>query len=132
MAANNFEEKSDKTFDSAEILVSNNQKNSSIHCYYYSCLQLLNHFLNIHCRYTEKEIRNFANDKESHNKVINLVKTKLDEKGINALSIFGELNLLKKERTNADYGMAFVINTEDTRKKTVHFREKFKILIDDF
>lgn len=132
MAANNFEEKSDKTFDSAEILVNNNQKNSSIHCYYYSCLQLLNHFLNIHCRYSEKEIRDFANDKESHNKVINLVKTKLDEKGINALGIFGDLNLLKKERGKADYGMPFVINTEDTRKKTVHFRKQFKILIDDF
>ena len=132
MAANNFEEKSDKTFDSAEILVNNNQKNSSIHCYYYSCLQLLNHFLNIHCRYTEKEIRDFANDKESHNKVINLVKMKLDEKGINALNIFGDLNLLKKERAKADYGMAFVINTADTRKKTVNFREQFKLLIDEF
>ncbi|HBR10664.1 MAG TPA: hypothetical protein DD740_00335 [Chryseobacterium sp.] len=132
MTTNNFEDKSDKTFDSAEILVSNNQKNSSIHCYYYSCLQLLNHFLNKQCRYSEQEIRNFANDKESHNKVINLVKTKLDEKGINALSIFGDLNLLKKARVKADYGMAFVIDTETTRKKTVHFREQFKTLIDDF
>lgn len=132
MAANNFEDKSDKTFDSAEILVKNDQKNSSIHCYYYSCLQLLNHFLNIHCRYSEKEIRDFANDKESHNKVINLVKTKLDEKGINALNIFGELNLLKKDRVRADYGMAFVIDIDDTRKKTQYFRKQFKTLIDDF
>lgn len=132
MAANNFEDKSDKTFDSAEILVKNDQKNSSIHCYYYSCLQLLNHFLNIHCRYSEKEIRDFANDKESHNKVINLVKTKLDEKGVNALNIFGELNLLKKDRVRADYGMAFVIDIDDTRKKTEHFRKQFKTLIDDF
>lgn len=132
MAANNFEDKSDKTFDSAEILVKNNQKNSSIHCYYYSCLQLLNHFLNVHCRYSENEIRDLANDKESHNKVINLVKTKFDERDINALSIFGELNLLKKERAKADYGMAFVIDTDDTRKKTVNFRKQFKILIDDF
>lgn len=132
MAANNFEDKSDKTFDSAEILVKYDQKNSSIHCYYYSCLQLLNHFLNIHCRYSEKEIRDFANDKESHNKVINLVKTKLDEKGINALNIFGELNLLKKDRVRADYGMAFVIDIDDTRKKTEYFRKQFKTLIDDF
>ena len=132
MAANNFEDKSDKTFDSAEILVKNDQKNSSIHCYYYSCLQLLNHFLNIHCRYSEQEIRDFANDKESHNKVINLVKTKLHEKDINALNIFGELNLLKKDRVRADYGMAFVIDIDDTRKKTEHFRKQFKTLIDDF
>ena len=57
---------------------------------------------------------------------------KLDEKGINALNIFGDLNLLKKERAKADYGMAFVINTADTRKKTVNFREQFKLLIDEF
>ena len=42
------------------------------------------------------------------------------------------MNLLKKERAKADYGMAFVINTADTRKKTVNFREQFKVLIDEF
>lgn len=132
MAANTFEEKSDKTFESAELMVSNNHKNSSIHCYYYSCLQLLNHFLNFHCRYTEAEIRALANDKESHNKMMNLVKTKLDEKDKNAPNVFGELTLLKKERVKADYGMAYVIDTDEARRKTVYFREQFKLLIDEF
>lgn len=131
MAANTFEEKSDKTFESAELLVSNNHKSSSIHSYYYSCYQLLNHFLIVHCRYSENEIRDLAKDKESHSKMTNLVKTKLDENGINYFHIFGQLATLKKQRVDADYGMAFVTKTDDIRNKTINFREKFKILIDE-
>lgn len=130
--ANTFEEKSDNTFESAELLVLNKRKNSSIHCYYYSCYQLLNHFLNVHCRYSEDEIRNLAKDKESHNIMTNLVKTKLDENGQNSLYIFGQLAILKKRRNDADYGMAFVISANDVREKANNFREQFKILIDEF
>lgn len=130
--ANTFEDKSDNTFESAELLVLNNRKNSSIHSYYYSCYQLLNHFLNVHCRYSEDEIRNLAKDKESHNTMTNLVKTKLDENGQNSLYIFGQLATLKKRRNDADYGMAFVISANDVREKAINFREQFKILIDEF
>lgn len=132
MAANTFEEKSDKTFESAELLVKNNHKNSSIHCYYYSCLQLLNHFLCDYCRYTERDIGDLANDKESHNKVISHVKEKLNERNINSITVFSELNLIKKQRAKADYGMAFVIDTDYTKKKAVFFRENFKLLLDEF
>lgn len=132
MAANTFEEKSDNTYESAEILVKNSQKNSSIHCYYYSCLQLLNHFLHHHCRYSEFEIRNLANDKESHNKVISHVKEKLNERNINSVKVFSELNLIKKQRVQADYGMGFVIDTDYTKNKTIFFRENFKLLLDEF
>lgn len=131
MAANTFEEKSDKTFESAELLVSNNHKNSSIHSYYYSCFQLLHHFLIIRCRFTEYDIRKFSKSNESHNDVISEVKKKLDSEGINYIHLFSELNLIKKERVKADYGMAFVISTEETKKKTVFFREQFKSLIND-
>lgn len=131
MAANTFEEKSDKTFESAELLVSNNHKNSSIHCYYYSCYQLLNHFLIVHCRYTEDDIRDFTRTNESHNDVMSEVKKKLNDEGINYIKLFSELNLIKKARVKADYGLAFVFNIEDTQKKTVYFRDQFKEIIND-
>ena len=43
MTVNTFEDKSDKSFESAELLVKKSHKNSSIHSYYYSHCQLLNH-----------------------------------------------------------------------------------------
>ena len=55
---------------------------------------------------------------------------KLDEKGINALNIFGDLNLLKRKERRPIYGMAFVIFGR-YKKKLVNFREQFKLLIDD-
>lgn len=132
MPANTFEDKSDKTFESAELLVANSHKNSSIHCYYYSCLQLLNHFLVAHCRCSEQQVKDLVNDKESHNNLMNFVKEKLNEEGINSIKIFSELQLIKKERVKADYGMGFVIDTNNTRTKTVFFRDNFKQLMDEF
>lgn len=131
MAANTFEDKSDNTFESAELLVKSGRNNSSIHSYYYSCFQLLNHFLVVHCRFTAQDIKEFSRTKESHNDVISEVKKKLDEKEINYIRLFSELNLIKKERVKADYGIAFVTNTVDTKKKTMFFREQFKSLIND-
>ena len=131
MTVNTFEDKSDKSFESAELLVKNSHKNSSIHSYYYSCFQLLNHFLIVHCRFTELDIKEFSRTKESHNDVISEVKKKLDEEEVNYIKLFSELNLIKKERVKADYGMAFVTDTEDTKKKTMFFREQFKSLIND-
>ena len=129
--ANTFEEKSDNTFESAELLVLNKRKNSSIHCYYYSCYQLLSHFLIVHCRFTEQDIRNFTRTKTSHNDVISEVKKKLDSENIKHIKLFSELNIMKKERVLAYYGMAFVLNTEETKKRAVFFREQFKSIIND-
>lgn len=129
--ANNFEEKSDKTFESAELLVLNQHKNSSIHCYYYSCLQLMQHFLNNHYGYSESDIKNIGNSKESHNDLLAVVKKKFSDEGIVEITLFSEFILIKKQRVKADYGMNYVIDTEFTKKKTVYFREKFKSLIYD-
>ena len=101
MTVNTFEDKSDKSFESAELLVKNSHKNSSIHSYYYSCFQLLNHFLIVHCRFTERDIKEFSRTKESHNDVISEVKKKLDEEEVNYIKLFSELNFNKERESES-------------------------------
>lgn len=133
MSANNYEEKSDKTFDSAELLFDKSHNNSSIHSYYYSCIQLVNNFIVKHCGYTEAELIELTKDKESHNKTFTIVKEFLHDTGLNPVNAFSELNLIKKQRIKADYRMSFVVKNEAevTRKKTIYFRQTLKSYDDE-
>ncbi|CAI9680444.1 HEPN domain-containing protein [Elizabethkingia anophelis] len=128
MAINNYEDKSDKTHASAVLLNKNNHYNSSIHCYYYSCFQLLKHFLIEVCNYTEQELNDKTKDKDSHNTIITLAKKYFIENGINSTTLFSCLMLVKKHRITADYKQKFVQKSEveDVEKKTLYFINDIK------
>jgi hypothetical protein len=128
MSTNNYEDKSDITFDSAEMLHRNNKNNSSIHGYYYSCLQLINNFIVKNCKYTEAELLEKAKCKDSHNEITNIVKDYFHSNNINPINLFSELNIIKKQRVKDDYEMQLIIKSEAdvVRSKTIYFRKQLK------
>ncbi|MBI9054417.1 MAG: hypothetical protein JEY96_11405 [Bacteroidales bacterium] len=82
----------------------------SVHCSYYSCLQLIKYSLNSHFRLSEKEIEikinKYKNTKKdgSHNFFISYLFKALKSTSIKeSVDFNNKINLLKKHRVSADY-----------------------------
>lgn len=99
--SNSYLDKSDDTYKSGELLRSNGKHNSSIHCYYYSCIQLCNHYFQKKESLTDSQIRDLFKDKESHKKTINHLVSQIGLSSRKALTV--DLSTLKENRTKADY-----------------------------
>ncbi|PWW25397.1 hypothetical protein [Chryseobacterium sp. AG844] len=93
--------KSKDTYNSGEILRSKDMHNSSIHCYYYSCMQLCNHVIAVTESLSDKEIRELFRTAESHNETINRIVKKAGLSTRKALTV--NLSTLKNNRQIADY-----------------------------
>ncbi len=98
-----FRDKSDKTFSSGELLLSNTHYNSSVHCFYYSCFQLIIDLLREEYRYTDEQISSGTNNSSSHDKIINQLKICLSEESRIDYNIINLFSLIKKARKKADY-----------------------------
>ena len=90
--------KSVDNYEAAKLLVSNKFYNTSIHCAYYSCYQMMKHIL-LNVLMCPNELPN-NNENDSHNKLINFF-----EKEISSKHRFFAKNIreLKKLRRIADY-----------------------------
>jgi hypothetical protein len=62
--------KSMQNLESADILINANMFSSSVHCSYYSCLQLCKHVLISDMGMTFAEVENMTKGKSSHNIII--------------------------------------------------------------
>lgn len=101
--------KSQESIAAAEILLKQNHANSSIHCSYYSCVQLMLHLLRKHFGKTElaiksEGIKGAKNDNGYHNWLLNSIfKEFVRLDGTDAAKFNGIIQILKKQRAAADY-----------------------------
>ncbi len=123
-------DKSENTFKSGCCLFDNNYHNSSIHCFYYSCYQLLGHYLHA-LGYNKDQIEGIINNGNSHNNILTEVKKCLAKNKYNYIEIFEILGKIKKVRISADYNIPKVGVKEATKTKdrTILFLNEFNALI---
>lgn len=101
--------KSIESIAAAEILLKQNHANSSVHCSYYSCVQLMLHLLRNHFGKTELAIKDEGieggkNENGYHNWLLNYIFKEfvtLDPR--DAAKFNGIISALKKQRRIADY-----------------------------
>lgn len=89
---------------SAQMLKANGGALSSIHCYYYACLQLSKHVLNAHCNINYKTQEDNCKV-SSHGYIINNTAQNIREKlGYKVqVDYYTHMSKLKKNRETADY-----------------------------
>jgi hypothetical protein len=103
--------KSEINKDAAKLLQEKNYYAPSVHCSYYSCLQLMKYCLNSHFKLSEKEINSkvkqymIKNKDGSHNFYINFLFKEIKNISTTRESndFNNKINALKKIRTIADY-----------------------------
>ncbi|MFZ4543420.1 MAG: hypothetical protein ACOYOA_05180 [Saprospiraceae bacterium] len=98
--------KSMQNLESADILINANMFSASVHCSYYSCLQLIKHVLTSDLGMTIADIEKMTAGKSSHNAIINraydaLLYYKLNE--VDAINLRTNISKLKMQRIKADY-----------------------------
>lgn len=117
-----FKDKSDITFSSAEFLFNKSHFNSCVHCFYYSCYQLIIDLLKEEYGYSDQQISSGTNNSSSHNNIINELKTCV--KNSIDYEIFTCFETIKKTRKKADYEEKCVAKKE--ARKTKERAEKFR------
>lgn len=96
-----FKDKSEKSFESGECLKTNGYYNSSIHCFYYSCIQMTNHFFISKLKLTDSDIRDMFKTEASHNKTLELIIENIGKSKRRIIT--NNFNDLKQKRVQADY-----------------------------
>ncbi|MFZ4543418.1 MAG: hypothetical protein ACOYOA_05170 [Saprospiraceae bacterium] len=99
--------KSMQNLESADILINANMFSASVHCSYYSCLQLCKHVLISDMGMTFADIEKIANGSSSHKSIIKIVYDDLvfiKRKSYAARNLNRNINRLKISRIKADYG----------------------------
>lgn len=107
-----YQGKSQDTYNSGEMLRSNNLHNSSIHCYYYACVQLCNHVFVKTENLTDDQIRSTFKKLGSHHQTINKIVSKVGLSSRKTLTV--NLSTLKDKRQLADYRM-FSLDKDDSQ-----------------
>lgn len=113
-----WKEKSENSFKATNKLLQDSFCNTSVHCSYYSCLQLMYHILSEYLGMRDDEIESESkDDKSSHVWLINKVTRQLKSiRSKEEARIFSdEVHTLKKNRIIADYGKSS-INTDQAEK----------------
>lgn len=102
--------------ESAQILISNKQYNTSIHCSYYAVFQYMKYML----AHTEKESVSYekqdANKDDSHEYIIQEIKGRIYPSN-KAKDFVEQIRALKKSRKAADYYMTDFSSEESTEQK---------------
>jgi len=100
-------DKSENSVSAAELLHQETYYATSVHCSYYSCLQLMKDIVLYYCEdfdndedfdYQQKESKT-----PSHEFLINYINKKLNEKNMDFRKFNRSINELKRKRVEADY-----------------------------
>ena len=99
--------KSNENLVAANLLIQNGKYASSVHCAYYSCLQLIKHIINKYVgkSYKMQDGEAFHHRKSSHGYLLNEIVKNLNQKnGVNfANTVRRAFFELKDDRLKADY-----------------------------
>lgn len=101
-----MEVKSKGSLDAGDILLSNGCYSQSVHCFYYSVLQMMKHCL-AHCKtnpldYTAQDAKAKLNNKSTHEWLISEILPRFSNRRIR-VGFDDDFSFLKKERVAADY-----------------------------
>lgn len=114
-----LENKSNENQAAGLILINQNHFSSSVHCSYYSCIQLMKHILLFSEEKTEEEL--FSMQKSAsqnlHEFLINYFIRQLRENNVYSLyrDSIGKLGELKVLRNNSDYTETIIDETKARR-----------------
>jgi len=96
--------KSDDSFKSTNKLIAESLYNTSVHCSYYSCIQMALHIINNKIGMSIADIDAGTNSKGSHNWVIGIITQSLQSsKRREARKFNDSIQELKRQRVIADY-----------------------------
>jgi hypothetical protein len=108
--------KSDESYIAAKLLIDNKHFSSSVHCSYYSCIQLMKYILIDLEGKTEDDLlaEQQLNKEHSHEYLINYFIKLLQQNGVYKTyrNSIGELPKLKVLRVKADYKAINIIEEE--------------------
>jgi len=98
-------QKSEDSFKATNKLIKYSLYNTSVHCSYYSCIQLSLFIICDKLGIEEEEINNKSQDSGSHNYIINTISIAIREKLSNreGRKFSDNISRLKKRRIVADY-----------------------------
>lgn len=115
--------KSDENYRSSQILLNQSFFSSSVHCSYYSCVQIMKHILLQIDNKTENDIyeEQRANDNNLHEYLINYFVNKLRDNNLYSTyrNSIGRLTELKLLRNKADYKEIVISESEAIRANTL-------------
>ena len=112
----NWKKKAEENKKSAELLIKNNNNSSSVHCSYYSVIQIMLHILLSDLKKTEKAINDDSKGSSFHLWLSNTIQTELLIRNFNSSYPFGDhFAKLKRLRVKADYHNKLIKNSEAQR-----------------
>ena len=126
--------KSLSSLNAGIFLVEKNLLDSSVHCFYYSCIQIMIYILQKIFGKSETEIENESRDSATgfHNWIINQIFKKYFTKNRERARKFkGNMYYLKTQRVKADY-KAYYITKEEVDKIRNISEELIAYLKEDF
>ncbi len=87
---------------------------SSVHCSYYSCVQLIRHILFNKLELDEKSFDNGKNTNQngSHNHLLSVLSEYLHKSNIDVISLKSDFRIIKELRKNADYKQIIVFQND--------------------
>lgn len=108
-------DKSQSNIEAAELLHREEMYASSVHCSYYSSIQLMRHLLFNKFGYDDIEFdgRPEVQDKGSHNFLFGFLRTKIDPKESRSYNIY--LQQLKDHRKRADYMQIKILEVDSEK-----------------
>lgn len=112
-----LKDKSIENIETVDILINNGKYTPSVHCAYYSCLQLSKHILNHFCSIDYATQENEGNSKGSHNYIINTTAEKLQLKGARFSDYHLNIGKLKMLRIRSDYSTSIISQKEASKAK---------------
>lgn len=114
-----LKEKSDNNVKSAQSLINQSLYSSSVHCSYYSCVQLMLHILRSDLSKTEAQIEREQRGQSFHNWLINLIKLEFDGRDPSqSRTFYSTIGQLKALRVKADYKNIEILPNEANRALT--------------
>jgi len=123
-----LEDKSKENIKAAKVLIENEYYSPSIHCAYYSNIQLMKYILIFEYDMSEESIRNEQKKSKEgfsfHYWIINKFRKLLDT---NKRREFDTIQYLKKERVRADYKNENI--SEENSKKALSLAKEINILL---
>jgi uncharacterized protein (UPF0332 family) len=98
-------QKSEDNFFASKVLIEKDYPNSSVHCSYYSCLQLMTYILVVKFGETINTLsyKSKEESKGSHEVVINLLGNHLKTMNVGMRTFNNDVNQLKFLRVEVDY-----------------------------
>lgn len=123
-------EKSEKNIEASNLLLQEEYFETSIHCSYYSCIQLMSHILFNVFDINEYDFINSNENKKngSHNSLLNEITKRFPSQSTNVYEFKNDFKIIKDYRIKADYRQQNILETDSIKSidKATKINNKLK------